>query len=258
MLTPYGLIKGAEYGQELHAYGYIPYDSTARTVREYNETLQSIYKCERAIHLILIGPVPDGADLDLLRKVCMTSMGIIVNDICQAGATALGKALADKDCTVEKLLFKSYHVVTLGRALEANRSLRLVDIQVHYDTSLVQSLVTSAVIQHVRLQVINLPVESILGGFLAMPSLLSIALGPYSKITPKMCSDVWPECVVTADMFCKVLLRYPHVTPFDKRQRVYALYECLEGVLPSGVIDDIAHHALMRVPDSGWWPINFF
>jgi hypothetical protein len=49
--------------------------------------------------------------------------------------------------------------------------------------------------------------------------------------------SVWPECVFTKHY--STILKTPDVVPLDKRRVAYALYECLEGVLPDGVIGDI-------------------
>jgi hypothetical protein len=199
------------------------------------------------------GMLPPSVNLVLLERVFMTSQTVRMNSSDPVALGVLWRALAHKYCAIEVLEMIVRLENNPGNAFKANKSLRLVRVWASLGEALLSGIAKSEVIQHLRVVALSWWVlEDIRDAIFKMRSLCSVTSATNDAFSPEIMRAVWPEFHTVRTRKWVAVLRHPNVRPFDHWQRVFAMRECLDDVLPAGVVDDIA--AAMCTQEIDWWP----
>ncbi len=199
--------------------------------------LRAVHR-SRANTILFHAALPDGIDKAALFDVLVTSRRVNIARGKRVEHRVLCDALEDPNCAIETLAVSMRHVnaiAAFGPVFEANTSLRSVDLS--HASGGVQHITRSVTIGHIDAWRIYDAPPGTIESLLRMPSLLSITdwstdtvPSAVKLLWPTCCSGWWQDATVA---------RHPEVVPFLHRRLIYALYECLEGVLPDCVIEDI-------------------
>ncbi len=198
------------------------------------------------------GNLPRGVDRDLLARAFAASKYVSVSAAGYRAQRGLWQALADEECMIEALQIYTACDIDPGDAFGENTSLRLVEIRSSACPELLQHIATNKVIHHLRTFTLEWVPRFIQAEVFDMKSLCSVATGPREQWDHALSGAAWPDMCTTSSNRWSVALRDRNVRPFDHWQRVYAMRECLDDVLPEGVVDDIAADMCSRGVD--WWP----
>jgi hypothetical protein len=210
-----------------------------------------------ATTLILMGDFPLDVNRELLRHVIITSRDVCVHGNDDTVRKALWDALVHEHCAVETLrIFANCRNWPAG-VFAANTSLRLVELRDTSDCSDVfHDVAKSKVIRHLKIDSYMWILEEIRLPIFAMESLCSVTASRHHVYDFESIQKTWPavtDAPVREHRHARrTLLRHPDVMPFERRQKLRALYECAGRALPGHVIRDIAD--AMCVVEIEWWP----
>jgi hypothetical protein len=186
------------------------------------------------------GQFPLGVNHVLLQLVLTTSRWVWVANVDDATRDTLRRALSQKECMIQVLAMNLNDDARFDDAFAVNTSLRHVGFGSSYQPGLVASGCKSKTIQHFQETSGHVPVTDI-KTMIAMPSVRSILISSVHATSEVLdyARVLWPDCDVVHSTSQCTIMRHKHTMWFDAHERVYVLYECLECVLPTCVIDDI-------------------
>jgi hypothetical protein len=214
-------------------------------VAVFEAALKLVATSEEVVHLLISGTMMPGVGKRLFYDAFVKTVKVTI--LCSDADVfeELCDALEDDDCMIETLeLEYKGPLPRFEQVMAKNTSLRRINM-IDREGVLVRCVAASQTVDDLELYTPGGISPDNWELIHKMPAVYKVTVDPYNGGASEARRLAWPDCTfVRHSYFRTSVLRSRTYIPPGLRRQLYAMRECLDDVLPNGVIEDIAAAAV--------------